>query len=122
MRKFNSLYQAASLASTLSKGWSFSTSDERYDTESLLTISEVHDSENPADEDSFYLVSNDGSIGFCDDEEHIDWLFISDLCDLDNLPESYTSIPQVNFCSNCGTPVVDGANFCGSCGLSFKDI
>ena len=53
MRKFNSLYQAASLASTLSKGWSFSTSDERYDTESLLTISEVHDSENPADEDSF---------------------------------------------------------------------
>ena len=116
MKKFNSLYQAASFASTLSSSWSFSTSEERYDTKSLLTLSETSDSENPADEDSFYLVSNDGSIGFCEDEDFIDWLFISDLSNIDNLPESYVSIPQVNFCPECGSAVVDGASFCGSCG------
>lgn len=122
MKKFNSLYQAASFASTLSSSWHFSTSDEMYDTKSLLSLSKTSDSENPIDEDSFYLVSNEGAIGFCEDEDFIDWLFISDLCDLDNLPESYTSIPQVNFCSNCGSPAVEGANFCGSCGFSFKNL
>ncbi|MGI6145725.1 MAG: zinc ribbon domain-containing protein [Clostridia bacterium] len=47
-----------------------------------------------------------GAIGFCEDGEDIDWLFLP--------------VPQINFCPKCGTPVVPGARFCGKCGISLR--
>jgi hypothetical protein len=116
MKKFDSLLQAAAFAARNFKSWSFATSDERYDVKELLTMAEISDSENPADEDSFYVVSPGGSIGFCMDGRDIDWLFLSDAAAFEELPPVYQAAPQPNFCPKCGAPTIFGARFCGSCG------
>jgi hypothetical protein len=78
MKIFNTLLEAAEFAATRCKSWSFATADERYDAEGLLVLAETSDSEDPIDEDSFYVVSPAGAIGLCEDGEDIDWLFLSD--------------------------------------------
>ncbi len=120
MKRFDTLLEAAEFAATLFKSWSFATSDEKYDIESLLGIAEIHDDENPADEDSFYLVSTKGSIGFCEDGEDIDWLFLSDAAPNEDLPHIYQAAPQINFCPKCGSGVVPGAHFCAACGAKLS--
>lgn len=57
MEQFNTMLKAAECAVTRCNSWSFATSDEKYDKKSLMGIAEVSDAENPADEDSFYVVS-----------------------------------------------------------------
>lgn len=116
MKQFHSLLEAAEYAATRSISWSFATADEKYNTESLLGIAGVSDNENPADEDSFYVVSNAGSIGFCQDGEEIDWLFLSDSGSDENLPLEFQATGQNNFCSKCGAPTSPNARFCGNCG------
>lgn len=103
MNKYDSLLGAARYAATLSNHWDFSTSDEKYDVNGLLTIAEISDAENPADEHSYYLVSPEGSIGFCEDGDYVDWLFLA--------PKVHTS-----FCSNCGNSLAQSDRFCGKCG------
>ncbi len=76
MKQFNTMLKAAEYAVTCCGSFRFATSDEKYDTKGLLGIAEVSDAENPADEDSFYVVSPGGAIGFCEDGEDIDWLFL----------------------------------------------
>jgi len=66
------------------------------------------------DEDSFYIVSPGGAIGFCE-EEDIDWLFIP-LDINEELPLSLEPETQINFCAQCGSPVMPGTRFCGACG------
>jgi len=114
MERFNTLLEAAKFATTLCKSWSFVTSNDRYDVNGLLVLAETSDSEDPIDEDSFYVVSPAGAIGLCDDGEDIDWLFLSDAAPNEDLPLTYT--PQIRFCTKCGTPVIPGARFCGKCG------
>jgi hypothetical protein len=75
MERFDTLLEAAEFAATLCRSWSFATADERYDAEGLLSLAEISDSEDPIDEDSFYVVSLSGAIGLCVDGEDIDWLF-----------------------------------------------
>ena len=57
MERFDSLLEAAEFAAARCKSWSFATADERYDEQGLLVLAETSDSENPIDEDSFYVVS-----------------------------------------------------------------
>ena len=116
MDKFNYLLEAAELAATLCKSWSFATSNDRYDVKGLLVLAETSDSENPSDEDSFYVVSPAGSIGLCEDGEDIYWLFLSDAVTNEDLPLTYQAVPQIKYCSKCGASVVPGARFCGKCG------
>ncbi len=116
MDKFNTLLEAAQLAATRCGSWSFATSDDRYDVKGLLVLAETSDSENPIDEDSFYVVSPAGAIGLCEDGEDIDWLFLSDAAPNEDLPLTYQAVPQIKFCSKCGAPVVPCARFCGKCG------
>jgi ribosomal protein L40E len=116
MERFDTLLEAAELAVTLATGWRFATSDERYDAKGLLVLAEMSDSENPIDEDSFYVVSPAGAIGLCEDGEDIDWLFLSDAAPNEELPLIYQAAAQVNFCSQCGLGVAPGARFCGKCG------
>ena len=116
MTRFNTIREAAEFAATLCTGWSFAHSDEKYDKKALLGIAEIHDEENPADEDSFYVVSPSGAIGFCEDGEDIDWLFLSGSSADEDLPATYQADPQINFCPKCGSSVVPGARFCGACG------
>ena len=116
MDKFNTLLEAAQLAATRCGSWSFATSDDRYDVKGLLVLAETSDSENPIDEDSFYVVSPFGAIGLCEDGEDIDWLFLSDTASNEALPLTYQAAPQIKFCSKCGASVVPGARFCGKCG------
>ncbi len=116
MERFNTLTDAAELAATRCNGWSFISSGERYDANSLLTLAETSDDENPLDEDAFYVVAPSGAIGFCPDGEDIDWLFISDAAPNEDLPAVYQAAAQAKFCSNCGAPVNPGARFCGKCG------
>ena len=89
MKRFDSLLEAAEFAATLCKSWSFAIADERYDTKHLLALAETSDSENPIDEDSFYVVSPAGAIGLCEDGEDIDWLFLSDAALNEDLPLTY---------------------------------
>jgi len=119
MNRFNSMREAAEFATTLCAGWSFATSDEKYDKKGLLGIAEINDEENPADEDSFYVVSPSGAIGFCEDGEDIDWLFLSGSGG-GELPATYQPYPQIKFCPKCGSPVVPGARFCGACGVKLN--
>jgi ribosomal protein L40E len=116
MDQFNTLLEAAKCAITRCGSFRFATSDERYDVKGLLSLAETSDSEDPIDEDSFYVVSPGGAIGFCADGEDIDWLFLSDIAPDENLPVTYQAVPQVNFCPRCGAPAVPGARFCGQCG------
>ncbi|MGB4606941.1 MAG: zinc ribbon domain-containing protein [Tissierellia bacterium] len=115
MKKFNSLLDAARFAATISENWHFANSEETYIKETLLTLAKISDSEDPIDEDSFYLVSPSGAIGLCPDGEDIDWLFLVGPDDED-LPSTYTESPELNFCPKCGYAIVSGANFCDECG------
>jgi ribosomal protein L40E len=116
MKQFTTLLEAAEFAATRCKSWSFATADERYDVKGLLVLAETSDSENPIDEDSFYIVSPAGSIGLCEDGEDIDWLFLSNGAPNEDLPLIYQTATQVKFCKKCGSGVVSGARFCGKCG------
>ena len=116
MERFDTLLEAAEFAATLCKSWSFATTNERYDTEGLLVLAETSDSEDPIDEDSFYVVSPTGAIGLCEGGEDIDWLFLSDAAPDEDLPLIYQAATQVKFCRKCGSAVASGARFCGACG------
>ena len=116
MEQFNTMLEAAVCAVTRCGSFRFATSDEKYDTKSLLSIAGVSDAETPADEDSFYVVSPGGAIGFCEDGRDIDWLFLTGSGIDEDLPARYQADPQINFCPKCGNSVVPGARFCGQCG------
>ena len=89
MKQFTTLLEAAEFAATRCKSWSFATADDRYDVKGLLVLAETSDSENPIDEDSFYVVSPAGAIGLCEDGGDIDWLFLSDAALNEDLPLTY---------------------------------
>ena len=116
MERFDTMLKAAEFAATQCKSWSFATSSDRYDINGLLVLAKTCDSENPIDEDSFYVVSPAGAIGLCNDGEDIDWLFLTDSSEDEDLLASYQVDPQINFCPKCGSGVVSGARFCGKCG------
>jgi hypothetical protein len=116
MKRFDTLLDAVEFSATHCTSWSFATSNDRYDVKGLLVLAETSDSEDPIDEDSFYVVSPAGSIGLCNDGEDIDWLFMSDAAQNEDLPLTYQAEPQIKFCSKCGSGVVLGARFCGQCG------
>ena len=116
MERFDTMLEAAELAVTRCTSWHFVTADDRYDVKGLLVLAETSDSEEPIDEDSFYVVSPAGAIGLCEDGEDIDWLFLSDNAPNEDLPLTYQAEPQIKFCPNCGAPVIPGARFCGKCG------
>ena len=114
MERFDTMLKAAEFAATLCGNFRFATSNDRYYAKDLLVLAETSDSENPSDEDSFYVVSPAGAIGLCEDGEDIDWLFLTDSSE--DLPATYQVDPQINFCPKCGSGVVSGARFCGKCG------
>ena len=118
MKKFNTLLEAVEFAVTRCNSWSFATSNDNYDVKGLLVLAETSDSENPIDEDSFYVVSPAGAIGLCEDGEDIYWLFLSDAAPNEDLPLTYQAEPQIKFCSKCGSRAVLGARFCGQCGTA----
>lgn len=113
--RYTSLFEAAGIAATRCNRWRFATADEVYDHNSLLGIAEIHDAENPTDEDSFYLVSPGGAIGFSEDGESIDWLFLPQNR-TEDLPLTVRLEAMINFCAKCGERVTPGARFCGACG------
>jgi hypothetical protein len=118
MERFDALLPAAEFAATRCKRWKFANSDETYDVDGLLVLADTADSEDPIDEDCFYVVSPGGAIGLCNYGEDIDWLFLPDSGIDEDLPAAYQSKPQVNFCPKCGKSVVPGARFCGQCGAA----
>ena len=116
MERFDTLLEAAEFSATRCTSWSLATSNDRYNVKGLLVLAETSDSEDPIDEDSFYVVSPAGAIGLCNDGEDIDWLFLSDAVTNEDLPLTYTAAPQIKFCPHCGAPAVSGARFCEKCG------
>ena len=116
MERFNTMLEAAECAATRCRNFRFATSNDRYDVKDLLVLAETSDSENPVGEDSFYVVSPGGAIGFCEDGEDIDWLFLSVTAPNEDLPATFQTSSQIKFCSKCGNGVVPGARFCGKCG------
>lgn len=80
MKRFNTMLEAAEFAATFCKSWSFATSN----------------SENPADEDSFYVVSPSGAIGFCVDGKDIDWLFRFNLLYIQSICSAGCTINRIN--------------------------
>ena len=116
MERFDTLLEAAEFSATRCTSWSFATAEDRYDVKGLLVLAETSDSENPIDEDSFYVVSPAGAIGLCEDGEEIEWLFLSNAAPNEDLPLIYQTAKQVKFCTKCGSGVVSDARFCGQCG------
>jgi len=116
MERFDTLLEAAEFSATRCTSWSFAISNDRYDVKGLLVLAETSDSEDPIDEDSFYVVSPAGAIGLCNDGEDIDWLFLPSSALNENLPTKFQADPQVRYCPKCGSAVNAGARFCGKCG------
>lgn len=114
--RYASLSEAARVASTRCDSWCFAISDESYNIEGLQGTAQIHDEENPTDEDSFYMVSPAGAIGFSENGETIEWLFLP-LNHTENLPLKINAEKQANFCAKCGSRIVSGARFCGTCGI-----
>ena len=120
MDKFITMLGAAEFAATLCGSWSFATSNDRYDVKGLLVLAETSDSEDPINEDSFYVVSPAGAIGLCEDGEDIDWLFLTGSSEDEDLPATLQTASQIKFCSKCGNGVILGARFCGACGVKLN--
>lgn len=120
MKLFNSLHEAAEFATSLAGQWSFAHSDTVYAPEALLVLAQTSDAQDPIDEDSVYVVSDGGSIGLCEDEEDIDWLFIADQDKVSVLPDTFEGAGKSGFCSQCGQAVEAGARFCDQCGASLN--
>ena len=116
MKRFDSLLEAAEFAATLCKSWSFAIADDRYDTKDLLVLAETSDSEDPIDEDRFYVVSTTGAIGLCKNGEDIDWLFLSVNAPNEDFPLIYKTTTKVKFCRKCGSGAAFDARFCAACG------
>lgn len=114
-QRYTTLSEAVETAATRCNRWRFETSDELYDSDSLQAIAQIHDEETCSDEDSFYVVSLGGAIGFSEDSEAIDWLFFPLNC-TEELPLSLEPENAVNFCAKCGGRVTPDAYFCGACG------
>jgi hypothetical protein len=114
--RYSSLSEAVRVASICCDNWRFAMSDESYDSAGLQGMAQIHDEENPADEDSFYMVSSGGAIGFSEDGETIEWLFLP-MNHTENLPSKVNTETQMNFCAKCGGRIVSGARFCGACGM-----
>lgn len=112
---YTTLSEAAKIAITRCDKWHFATSDELYDIASLQGIAQIHDQETGVDEDSFYVVSPGGAIGFSEDGETIDWLFVPLNC-TEELPLTFEPETAINFCAKCGGRITPGARFCGACG------
>ncbi len=118
MEKFSTLEEAVELASTRCVSWTDATSaDNRYSADDMTGIAEAADSEDPLDEDGFYVVSPAGAIGISGDGDDINWIFISDNAPGEDLP---AQTPQINFCPKCGQPVDPGSHFCSKCGGQLK--
>ena len=96
--------------------WRFANSDEFYDSASLQVVAQTHDEEACVDQDSFYVISSGGAIGFSEDGETIDWLFLPVNC-FEELPLSLEPETAINFCAKCGSRVMPDARFCGACGV-----
>ena len=120
MEQFNTLLEAAECAVTRCNSWSFATSNDRYDVKGLLVLAETSDSENPIDEDSFYVVSPAGAIGLWEDGEDVDWLFLTGSITDEDLPTTLQTASQIKFCFKCGKEVIPDARFCGACGAKLK--
>lgn len=114
-QRYSTLSDAVETAVSRCKKWRFATSDDLYESTGLRGIAQVHDEEACTDEDSFYIVSPGGAIGFSEDGEAIAWLFLPLHC-TEDLPLSLETVPEINFCGKCGKPVSSGARFCGACG------
>ena len=117
MERFDSLLKAAEYALTCCGSFRFAYSNEKYDKRSLLSMAKASDEENPADEDSFYIVSPEGEIGFCQDGRDIDWLFLPEIGRASDLPLSFNAEPQAKFCPKCGSSLNPKGRFCGKCGM-----
>jgi hypothetical protein len=113
--RYTTLSEAVKIAITRCDKWRFATADEFYERASLQRIAQVHDEETYLDEDSFYVVSPGGAIGFSEDGDTIDWLFLP-LDSTEELPLSFEVETIVNFCLKCGSRVTPNWRFCGSCG------
>jgi len=119
--RYSSLYEAVKVASTHCDSWRFAMSDELYNTASLQGMAQMHDAENPADEDCFYIVSSSGAIGFIEDGETIEWLFLPlNQTENEKLPLKINTETQMNFCAKCGGSIISGAHYCGSCGAKLN--
>lgn len=136
MEKFATMKKAAELAVTRAVRWRFAYSSDIYDNKSLVTTAKMSDSERLGDEDSFYTVSNGGAIGFSEDGQEIEWLFLPEPDMNEPLPKKIVSVRKVSvsppaesppaesppivnqpkFCFRCGSPITPGARFCGKCG------
>lgn len=113
--KYTSLSKAAEAAATHCDRWRFATADEFYDSDSLQGIAELHDEEVYVEEESFYVVSPGGAIGFSEDGKAIEWLFIP-VNSVEELPLSLEPETANNLCPKCGGHTAPGDRFCGACG------
>lgn len=113
--RYATLSEAAAKAATRCGGWRFATSEEQYNCASLQRLAQIHDEESGVDEDSFYVVSPGGAIGFSEDGEIIDWLFIP-LNSTEELPLVLGPETAMNFCPKCGGSITSDQRFCGACG------
>ena len=75
--RFRTFMEASITASSHCSKWKYNDgSSDIYDTDSLVGMAEIHDAENQLDDDTFYIVLEDGSIGVKKDCEAVDWAFI----------------------------------------------
>ena len=94
--RYRTLMEAAIDASAYCSKWRFQDEgDETYNADSLVRMAEKYDSENTLDDDSAYVVLEDGSIGERSDGGAAEWLFIPTDTD-DSMRASFDSTVEKN--------------------------
>ena len=106
--KSRSMKDAVALAVQRASQWHFKDEEELSDASYISFAAEEHDSEyglDPEDEESYYVVTDDGAIGLTEDGgASVDWLFIPKGRSLGDYPEDLTEKSTQIFCSTCGKP------------------
>lgn len=118
--KSRSMKDSVALAVQRASQWHFKDEDELSDVSYLSFAAEEHDSEyglDPEDEESYYVVTDDGAIGLTEDDgASVDWLYIPKGHSLEEYPEVLAEESTQIFCSSCGKPNPGDSVFCTWCG------
>lgn len=126
MMKYPNLSEAVKQAINLCDKWRFMYADELYDTDSFPGIAQVYDEDSLADEDSYYVVAPSGAIGFIEEGDAIEWLFLNADKQKEVLPSTIGEMQRgepsrdiakdAEFCTHCGAIIEADSVFCEKCG------
>ena len=122
MEVFKTLTEALATIDPMIIYWEFPESNEIYDRNALLNLSDKLEQIFNPEGANYYLPLPDGEIRLLMIQENF-MMPIFKPCELPKpkeAPAETPAAPSMNFCPECGSPVKPGATFCLKCGGKLK--